>query len=79
MKSDTGRRRGDAIVEFILGAHKYIGMWALGMWITYANLGDRLEDARIAVPAIVVLAIVLGIMTMLFTTWAAKSIRRIRR
>jgi len=57
----------------------YIGMWALGMWITYAHLGDRLEDARTAVSSIAALAIMLGIMTMIFTKWAAKFIRWVRR
>jgi len=79
MNSDIRKSRGEKIVEFILSAHMYIGMWALGMWITYAHLGDRLEDARTAVSSIAALAIMLGIMTMIFTKWAAKFIRWVRR
>lgn len=79
MNREKRIRRGEAIVEFVLSAHKYIGMWALGMWVAFAHLGDRLEDARIVVPSIAALAILLGIMTMLFTHWAARLIRWIRR
>ena len=79
MNSDTRKSRSEKIVEFILSAHMYIGMWALGMWIIYAHLGDRLEDARTAIFSIAALAIVLGIMTMIFTKWAVKVIQRVRR
>lgn len=79
MNSDIRKSRGEKIVEFILSAHRYIGIWALGMWITYAHLGDRLEDARTTIFSIAALAIMLGIMTMIFTKWAAEFIRRVRR
>jgi hypothetical protein len=75
MNRDTSQSRCEKIIDFFLRSHMYIGMWALGMWIIYANYGDRLENAPVTVISIAALAIMLGIMTMIITKWIAEIIR----
>lgn len=77
MNRNTSQSMGEKIIDFFLRSHKYIGMWALGMWITYANHGDRLENAPVTVISIAVLAIMLGILTMILTKWIGELVRRI--
>ena len=78
MSSHISKSRAENITDFILGAHKYIGMWALGAWIVYANHGDRLENAPAAVLSVAVLSIMLGIMTRILIKWTVEFIRWLR-
>ena len=75
MNRDSSQSRGEKIIDFLLRSHRYIGMWALGMWITYANHGDRLENAPVTVISIAILAILLGMLTMILAKWIAGFLR----